>query len=446
MTGTRERRRILVVDDSAPTLEVLRRNLESAGHEVICAGCVDDALGLLALGPVDLVVTDVKMPKVSGLDLVRHIRENLQATEVMVITGYPNVDGAISALKGGATDYLRKPFTDEELRVAVAAALERLDRRAGALAVGPPEPPPGRFKLIGDSEPMRTMYARMEKAARTDATVLVTGESGTGKELVARGIHYGGPRRAAAFVPVHCGAIPEHLLESELFGHVRGAFTGATEARAGFFLTADGGSVFLDEVGETSLSMQVKLLRVLQDGEVRMVGSSRTRRVRVRVIAATNRPLPALVDKRAFREDLYFRLNVIPIQVPPLRDRGDDVLLLAKSFARRFADELAQSPPTFSDRAARALREYAWPGNVRELENLVRRAVVMGTPGAVIDVSDLPEPMRFRIPSAAPDLRRSLADMERDHIVAVLQSVGGNKTRAATILGIDRKTLRAKLE
>jgi DNA-binding NtrC family response regulator len=273
---------------------------------------------------------------------------------------------------------------------------------------------------------------------------MITGESGTGKELVARAIHYASPRASAAFVPVNCGGIPEGLLESELFGHVKGAFTGATETRAGFFQTADGGTIFLDEIGDTTLSMQTKLLRVLQNKEVTMVGSSRTRKVDVRVLAATNKDLTGLVRKGQFREDLYFRLNVISVAIPALRERGDDVLLLAHHFAKKYAREYGKPSPQFSDHVLQVLKNYDWPGNVRELENVMQRLVVM-TDGDHIEVPDLPSLMRYSALKGA-GFDRSLAEVEAEYVRNVLASVDGNKTRAAEILGIDRKTLREKLK
>jgi DNA-binding NtrC family response regulator len=291
---------------------------------------------------------------------------------------------------------------------------------------------------------MREVSRAITKAAVVKATVLVLGESGTGKELAARAIHYSSQRASAPFVPVNCGSIPENLLESELFGHVRGAFTGARESRAGFFQTADGGTIFLDEIGDTSLAMQSKLLRVLQTGEICMVGSSRPQEVDVRVLAATNKDLQKLVKNGVFREDLFFRLNVLTISLPPLRERDDDILQLAFRFISKFAEELGRPVPRFSDKALEILKNYSWPGNVRELENLVQRLAIM-TEGDLIDVPDLPSAMRF---SLAPEmgLDRTLAEVEAEHIRNVLGSVGGNKTRTAEILGIDRKTLREKLK
>ncbi len=437
------RHTVLVVDDSEGTREVLRRNLESEGYAVHTAASVDEALRLLEATPIDLVVTDVKMPRVSGLDLVLHVRDTLTHTVVRVNTVHPKVDGAVAALTGGATDYLTKPFTDEELHGAVRRAIDRLEMRRAHSAAHPP--PAARHGLLGESEAMKDIFAQIARASLTRAIVLVTGESGTGKELVARAIHYEGARASSPFVPVNCGAIPHELMESELFGHVRGAFTGASESRAGFFLTADGGTIFLDEIGETSQAMQVKLLRVLQDREVRMVGASRPQKVDVRIIAATNKDLAQLARSGAFREDLWFRINVIPIHLPPLRARGRDVVLLTRHFAEKYARELDCAVPRFSDTALDLLLRHSWPGNVRELENLVQRLVVMADT-ELIDAPDLPPFMRFAATGGGADLTRTLAEVEASYVREVLRSVGGNKTRAAGVLGIDRKTLRAKLE
>ena len=434
--------RLLIVDASPDALEILRRNLTGQGYVAFTASSVAEALSILDSTHVDLVVTDDRMPQASGLDLVRHIRENSNDVSVIVITGNPSIGGAVEAVREGAEDYLAKPFTEEELSAAVKRALERL--RARRAAQRGSESGERKFQgIIGESYIMQGVYDAVEKAAATTATVLIMGESGTGKELVARAIHYRGPRVSAPFVPVNCGGIPEGLMESELFGHVRGAFTGATEARAGFFQTADGGTIFLDEISEMSLSMQVKLLRVLQDKEIYMVGDSRSRKVDTRILAATNKDLRELVKKGLFREDLYFRLSVITISVPRLRERGDDLLLLASQFARKYAQELGKPPVTFADDALRALRAYDWPGNVRELENIVQRTVVM-TDRSLIRAADLPGFMRFTAPHRERS-HRSLAEVEREHIQNVLDSVGGNKSRAADILGIDRKTLRQKL-
>jgi len=438
-----EKESILVVDDVLETLEVLKRNLISKGYLVYTAPGVDEALRVLDTESIDLVITDYKMPRVNGLDLVRHVRENFEDSEVMMITGYASIGGAVEAVKYGAEDYLSKPFTDEELFSAVEHALDKLHTRRAARARSAKKVSES-YGILGESGAIQRVFDAIGKAATTPATVLITGESGTGKELVARAIHYTSSQASAAFVPVNCGGIPEGLLESELFGHVKGAFTGATETRAGFFQTADGGTIFLDEISETSLAMQVKLLRVLQDKEVCMVGDTRTRKVDVRIVAATNKDLQGLIKKELFRQDLFFRLSVITISVPPLSERGNDVLILARYFASKFAQEMDKPPVRFSDDALKALKNYDWPGNVRELENVVQRLVVM-TDGEVVDAPDLPSLMRFSVPRQK-GVHRTLAEMEREHIRNVLASVHGNKTRAAEILGIDRKTLREKLK
>lgn len=443
MSTSAGKEKILVVDDTANTLEILQRNLSSEGYITYTASNAIDAIQLLATTPIDLVITDIKMPRVSGIDLVRHIRENYRDTEVMIITGYPTVEGAVEAIKTGAEEYLSKPFTDAELFAAVHRVLEKLRHRRMVAPV-PDRRSLDKFGLIGESSVMQRVFGSITKAASTLATVLITGESGSGKELVSRAIHYNSPRAAAPFLPVNCGGIPETLLESELFGYVRGAFTGANESRAGFFQTADGGTIFLDEISETSMSMQVKLLRVLQDKEVCMVGDSRPRKVNVRIIAATNKNLLSLVQSRTFREELYYRLNVVTIDLPPLRDRGKDTILLAHHFAAKFAAELGRPVPKFSPRALQALLKYPWPGNVRELENAIQRVIVMRDDD-VIEVPDLPDKTRFSALRTA-HLDRSLSEVESEHIRNVLAKERGNKSRAAEILGIDRKTLREKMK
>ena len=434
--------KILVVDDSVDMLEVIERSLKAAGYQVIAVPGVAEAVRALDATPVDLVITDLRMPRGSGMDLLRHVRENLRDTEVIVVTGYASVPGAVEAMATGAHEYLGKPFTDEELLGAVRRAFAKVRlRRPGGPEAG--QSAPSAWGILGESKAMRVVYGSVEKAARSGATILVCGESGTGKELVARAIHYRSARRTAPFVPVNCGGIPDALLESEFFGHCKGAFTGAHEARTGFFQAADGGTIFLDEIAELTPSMQAALLRVLQDKVVFKVGSREPRKVDARVIAATNRRLEDLVQRGEFRQDLFYRINVVPIELPPLRERGDDIPLLLHHFTKRAAAELGKPPPAFSDRALKALRGYPWPGNVRELENMVQRIMLMAEVD-IIDTPDLPTLMRFSARRGA-EANRTLAEVEADHIRSVLASVDGNKSRASAILGIDRKTLREKL-
>jgi DNA-binding NtrC family response regulator len=435
--------RILVVDDSPDTLEVLQRNLTAYGYQVSTANSVGEATCRLETMPPDLVITDYKMPQVDGLDLVEHVRNNYRDVEVIMITGYPSIGGAVKAVQLGASDYLEKPFTDEELLGAVRKALDRLgERRAAARPAIYQSAHP--YALVGESAPMLRVFRAIEKAATTTANAIITGESGTGKELVARAIHYRSSRASQPFIPVNCGGIPEGLLESELFGHVKGAFTGAVKTRTGFFQAADGGTLFLDEISETSPGMQVKLLRVLQDKALCMVGDSRTHTVDVRILAATNKNLEILVRKGKFREDLFFRLSVVTINVPPLRERENDIVLLANALAHKYAAELDRAPVTFADNAVRILKSYFWPGNVRELENVVQRLMIMSD-HEVIEAADLPPMMRSGLPRDT-GVGRTLAEVETEHIKNVLYAVDGNKTRAAEILGIDRKTLREKLK
>ncbi len=443
MTCEKQKDTILVVDDAVDTLEIIRRSLTSAGYQVFTASGPTEAIEILKSTVVDLLITDNKMPRISGLELIRHVRDNFKDTEIIMITGYATIEGAVEAVKHGVEQYLAKPFTNEELLNSVQKVLSKLHLRRSIN--GEEETQLNNFcGLIGQSPAMKKIYSDIGKAAVAPATVLIMGESGTGKELVARAIHYNSKHASGPFVPVNCGGIPEGLLESELFGHVKGAFTGAICSRSGFFQTAEGGTIFLDEIGEISLSMQVKLLRVLQDKEVCMVGASRPRSIDARIVAASNKDLNAMTEKDAFRKDLFFRLNVINITIPPLRERRDDVLLLANYFTSKYAKEYEKEPPVISDNAMEVLRDYPWPGNVRELENVIQRLTVMGD-SDVIDVSDLPSLMRF---SALRDtgLDRSLSEVEAEYIRNVLVSVNGNKSRAAQILKIDRKTLREKIK
>ena len=436
-----ESMRILIVDDSPETLEILQRQLCGAGYAAKVAPGVAEAIGILEFHPVDLVITDMKMPRLSGLDLVRYIRENAADTEIMIMTAYPCIDGAIQSVKDGAEDYLTKPFTGDELFAAIERVREKLLLRRSAHADAAP---PESYGIIGESPAMQAVYSLIDKAASTLVNVLISGESGTGKELVARAIHYGSDRASAPFVSVNCTAIPDTLIESELFGHVKGAFTGAKDSRTGFFQIADGGTIFLDEIGDASPNLQGKLLRVLQNKEIHLVGSSHVRKVDTRVIAATHKDLKALVQKNLFREDLFYRLVVIDIPVPPLRERQGDLMSLIHYFLAKFSKEMHRSVPEFTHNTLHAIQNYSWPGNVRELENLIQRLLVV-VDADRIDVIDLPPAMRAHVPAKSWQAR-PLAEVEAEHIERVLAEVDGNKTRAAEILGIDRKTLREKLK
>lgn len=431
---------VLVVDDSPETVELIKRNLESINYHVYTASNVQSAVKLLDSVGFDMVITDLKMPGENGIALVRHVSENFKDVGILVITGFPSIEGAIESIKIGAEEYLVKSFTDEELFAAVERVLSKTHGNKKRIQA----PTPQTFGIIGESESMTRVFNTISKAKSTSATVLVTGESGTGKELVARALHYGSHISAAPFVPVNCGGIPDSLLESELFGYVKGAFTGAAETRAGFFQTAHGGTLFLDEISNTSLAMQAKLLRVLQDKEFYMVGSKKAQKVNVRVVAATNVDLLQLVKKGMFREDLYYRLNIISIELPPLRDRGDDILLLTTFFLSKYVRELNKAPMRFTPRAMKVLKGYGWPGNVRELQNLIHRLVIMAD-DSTIDTPDLPESFRYSA-TRSKGLGRKLEDVEREYILDVLAANKNNISHTALSLGIDRKTLRDKIK
>ncbi|HYG04147.1 MAG TPA: sigma-54 dependent transcriptional regulator [Chryseosolibacter sp.] len=439
MKGKHQGANILVVDDTPETVELIKRNLESVGYNIFSSNNVQSAVKLLNSLGIDLVITDLKMPGENGMELVRYVSENVKGVGTLVITGFPSIQGAIESIKIGAEEYLVKPFTDEELFKSVDRVLQktRKTKKVTQLSLNQ------NFGIIGESEGMQKVFNTINKAKSTNATVLINGESGTGKELVARALHYGGYTSAAPFVAVNCGGIPDALLESELFGYMKGAFTGANETRAGFFQTADGGTIFLDEISNTSLSMQAKLLRVLQEKEFYMVGSKKPMKVNVRIVAATNVDLMQLVKKGSFREDLFYRLNIITVDLPPLRERDKDVVLLMDFFLARYVKELGKAPMKISRKAFNAMLEYAWPGNVRELQNLIHRLVIMADE-ATIDVPDLPDNFRYSV-KHAHGLNRTLAEVEKEYILDVLAANKNNISHTAQILGIDRKTLREKI-
>ncbi|MEO0289026.1 MAG: sigma-54 dependent transcriptional regulator [candidate division WOR-3 bacterium] len=434
---------ILIVDDVKDSIELVSRNLQQAGYITFTATSPVKGSEILKNNDIDLVITDLRMPDIDGIAFTRYIKENYKNVEIIMITGYPSIESAVDAVKTGVSEFLPKPFTDDELFATVEKVLFKLKIK-NVLNKEVKTDLPVYQGILGKSDKMKKVFELINKASQTSATVLITGESGTGKEMVARAIHYSSPRASQSFVPVNCGGIPEELLESELFGYVKGSFTGANETRAGFFQTADGGTIFLDEIGETSLSMQVKLLRVLQDKTVYMIGSRKPQKIDVRVICATNKNLEELVKKGIFREDLYFRLNVINIELPPLRERREDIPLLLEHFSTKYSKELGKEKPTFTESAIKSLSEYFWPGNVRELENVVQRLIIMKEDN-IIDVPDLPSLMRFNLPYKT-DLTRKLSEVECDYIRDVYESQGRNKTKTSEILGIDRKTLREKLK
>jgi len=444
-----KKRSILLVDDSQDMLEVLRRQLNALQYNTFQSTSVTDAIDLLQHARIDLLITDMRMPGLDGMHLVKYAKSNFPDLPVLVITGFPSVSGAVEAVKSGALDYLSKPFTAKELQQAVQQVFRQ---QAGQPSTKPPPDEEDQkavhyHGIIGQSAPVQELIDLIERIKDTRATTLIQGESGTGKELVARAIHYSGPYRQAPFVTVNCGAIPEHLLESELFGFVKGAFTGANETRPGFFHAADGGTIFLDEIGNASAAVQTRLLRVIQEKEVKMVGTNTVQKVDLRVIAATNSDLYTLSQQGQFREDLYYRLHVIDLQTSPLRQRKSDLPLLIRHFLDKYAKSYGRPKPGVTPEAMYRLKAHDWPGNIRELENAVQRALILCD--GQIEVADLPAYLHAAdktAPTAQPQGLLSIREMEQQHIRRVLDAVDGNKTAAAKILGINRKTLRIKLK
>jgi DNA-binding NtrC family response regulator len=445
--GRRESIRVLVVDDERPTRLLLEKELPRAGCAVTCAESGEGALDQVRAKDFDVILLDLKMPGMGGMEALRRIRESGAAAEVVILTGHPDVDSAISAMKLGAYDYLTKPFKLAELEEVLRRAVERkrLQRENTALRrmVDQREPAP---VIIGQSQAMTALLETVQRIAGSDATVLIQGESGTGKGLVARRIHEASPRSRGPFLVINCSGFQDPLLESELFGHEKGAFTGATGVKQGLFEVAEGGTLLLDEVGEMSPAMQAKLLQVLDTRELRRVGGTRMHRVDVRIVAATNQDLAHAVSAGRFREDLYYRLNVISLTLPALRERREDIPLLIDHFLQRFGG--AGSPAkSFSRQARELLVAYPWPGNVRELANAIERLVILA-PGPAITPEDLPPNIRAPIgpPQGPPSGPASLAEMEHRHIARVLSETGGKKMRAARLLGIDIKTLNQKIK
>jgi DNA-binding NtrC family response regulator len=432
---------ILAVDDSNDTLELIRRILKGSGYKIITVTNVIDATKILENSSIDLVITDLQMPEINGHELIKHIKDNYTQTGILVITAYPSIKNAVESVKLGADDYLIKSFTKQELLDAVEKSLKNLELgKKNAFN----QKQSHSYGIIGSSENMKKVFESIDKASKIRATVLLNGETGTGKELVARAVHYSSREASSPFIAVNCGGIPENLLESELFGFVKGAFTGASETRGGFFQAADGGSIFLDEIHNTSMAMQAKLLRVIQEKEINMIGSNRAQKVDVRIIAAANVELMQLVKKDLFREDLYYRLNIIPIQIPPLRNRKEDIPELINYFNKKYSKELGIESKEFSKQVYDAFHNYDWPGNVRELENIIYRLVAM-TDNPVIKQADLPHFLRLNNPLQT-GIKKTLKQVEAEHIKLIMALVNDNKSQAARILDIDRKTLREKLK
>ena len=462
---------ILVVDDETNLRKVLSATLKREGYDVVQAADGEEGLALFDRGGIDVVVSDLVMPKVGGFEVLRHVLDRAPDVPVILITAHGTVDSAVSAIKTGAFDYVTKPFEQSELRHVIAKAV-----RTRALGRGAPigSAPEAERRIIGDSPAVQEIYRIVEKVADTPSTVLVTGESGTGKELVAQALHQGSSRRNKPLIKINCAAIPKDLMESELFGYERGAFTGAVTSKPGRFELADGGTLFLDEIGEIPIEMQVKLLRALQESEFERVGGVKTLKVDVRLIAATNRDLGKEIQAGRFREDLFYRLNVVPISLPPLRERRADIPLLVEFFREKYNRKLHKRIELVEPAAMELLRAWSFPGNIRELENLMERAVLFAD-GSTIRVEDLPENLRrTAAPAQAPALagpspgaqtpgpaaplpaiadasmkdivRGAAAALERDLIARALDETGGNVTQAARRLKISRKSLQNKMK
>ncbi len=448
--------RILIADDERTGREALSRFLRLEGFEVDESADGMAALEMFQASPYDVLITDLKMPKMDGLDLLREIKAISPATMGIVITGYASTSSAIQAMKLGAFDYVSKPYELDEIRLVIKRAIEYQVLQSENVTLKKQLKRKYRFEnIIGDSKPMQDVFRLIEKVADSDSTVLIQGDSGTGKELVARAIHYNSNRKERYLIPVNCGAIPETLLESELFGHVKGAFTGATTNRIGRFEAANGGTLFLDEIGDMSPSLQVKVLRVIQEQEFEPVGSNKTRKVDVRIIAATNQNLELRVSERLFREDLYYRLSVIPIHIPALRERTDDIVLLASYFLELFCRQKQRKIKPLSIEVIDAFQTYDWPGNVRELENLIERLVILNETGD-IRLDDLPEKFQrgavkvmghtVEIPDDGLDFNTMVNDFENRLILAAMTKARGNKNLAAKLLGLKRTTLVEKIK
>ena len=441
--------KVLVVDDERSILLLLKEALSQWGYQVTVAASAADALGILKSELFDALITDIRMPDMSGLELLREVKKQDESIEVVMMTGYPTIASAVQALKEGAYDYLSKPLILDELRHLMSRMMERkflrgevstLRARLGEeLTVN---------ELIGTSVPMERVKEIIGKVAVTDSPVLIEGESGTGKELVAAAIHRLSARAKRPFIPVNCSAIPQDLLESEFFGHVRGAFSGAVADALGLFRGADEGTIFLDEIAELSPALQVKLLRVLQEMQVRPVGSTKAYPVDVRVIAATNRDLERAMTEGSFRQDLFYRLNVVRIMLPPLRERRDDIQALVSHFLRRFNRRFHREVRGIAPDALAALTAYTFPGNVRELENLIERAYAMGARDQ-IQLSDLPTLSKAAAaapPVTSPDTVPALGDVERELILKALAVFKDDKEAAAKALGISRRTIYRRLK
>jgi DNA-binding NtrC family response regulator len=445
------RGRILVVDDDREMCSFLAEILGEEGYIVDAVQDGTAALDLFTRNHFDLVITDLKMPRMTGTELLRRLKEIDPECLVLLLTAFGTIDSAVDAMRAGAFHYLTKPFHTDEMLIQVERAMERRTLREELKRLRTEVRARDRLhNIIGQSEAMQKVFETVAQVSDLFANVLITGESGTGKELIARAIHFNSSRANGPFVAVNCAAIPETLLESELFGYVRGAFTDAKKDRRGLFQEATGGILFLDEISEIPLNLQAKLLRALEDKEIRPLGANQAEKVDTRVLSASNRILDDMVRQGTFRPDLYYRLNVIRVELPPLRERSEDIALLVDHFIRKFSDSARRKVTGIQEEALTALKNYSWPGNIRELEHTIERAVLLGR-GSTVGIDDLPPQLAACgesavVLGAALAKQLTLRDLEREYIGKVLQTTQGNKTEAARILGVDRTTLYRKLE
>jgi len=450
--------RILVVDDEMIVCESCKRILEEEGYEVDIALSGKEAFEKMKGNPFDIVITDLKMPGIDGMEVLGTFRKEYPDSIIIMITGFSTVETAVEAMKLGAFDYIPKPFTPDEVTIVVKKAIEKKSLMLENIYLRQElQEKYGFHNIVGKSKKMHEIYRIIAKVAMTDSTVLIYGQSGTGKELIARAIHFNSPRREKQFVPVDCAVLSENLLESELFGHVRGSFTGAVTTKPGLFEVADGGTVFLDEVGNISLSIQAKLLRVLQEREFTPVGGTKSKKVDIRLIAATNKELEKMIKEETFREDLYYRLNIVPIYLPTLKERQEDIPLLAVHFLKKYTEEMGKTIKAFTPEAMEKLMKYPWPGNVRELENVIERTVVM-TDDEMVRVEHLILPgqqekeiLENQIPLTSEGLKeikkqmreKAVEEIERAFVLNALERHQWNVTRAAEEVGMLRPNFQA---
>jgi DNA-binding NtrC family response regulator len=451
--------RILVIDDEMIVCESCKRILEEDGYEVETALSGREAIDKMKENPFDIVLTDLKMPEIDGMEILRTFRKEYPDTIVIMITGFSTVETAVEAMKLGAFDYIPKPFTPDEVSIVVRKAIDQKSLLLENIYLRQElQEKYGFHNIVGKSKKMQEIYRIIAKVAPTDSTVMIYGQSGTGKEIIARAIHFNSPRREKQFVPVDCAVLSENLLESELFGHVRGSFTGAITTKPGLFEVADGGTVFLDEVGNISLAIQAKLLRVLQEREFTPVGGTKAKRVDIRLIAATNKDLEKMIKEETFREDLYYRLNIVPIYLPPLKERQEDIPLLSVHFLKKYAEEMGKTVKGFTPEAMEKLVRYPWPGNVRELENVIERTIVMIENDEMVRVEHLiipgqheKEGLGERIPMTSEELKeikkqireKAVEEVEKAFVLSALERHNWNVTRAAEEVGMLRPNFQA---